>query len=1161
MITPIETVHDRLEELGLLRSVSKGGKQLLSLCPAHNDRNNPSLAVKEILVEQNGVQKMSVGIRCFAGCDNDAVLDALDLRWKDLYMPLSADNKKRVLAAAKQTRTRETKPMYDCNAIQHQYLAQMVPDSLGARYIQWRGISLETAQAYGIGYAPDGTWAHRKNGRLVRQWKFGRVTFPHTTPDGRIINFYGRAVGNGQEPKEVRHTHLPGAKGVFNAPALANDLVIICEGGFDALALIEAGYPQTAAIFGVSSFPFEWLQAKNVIFAMDHDQAGDTWRQFAYKLKFMGKRVFWLPASVYRGCKDLGETWQQHRVIDIDLSAISYTASFLVPEVPAPVVPSSLLSKPETASPIPQGYTVIDSTQVDTLLALKEYIIEKGVMAFDYESNSDPDDERQDPQDTQVVGVSVCCETGSAVYLPIAHQDYAGNWDRQWLFENFLKPLLLHPDVLILAHNVKVEHQWSILNGINFYSKAMDGKVMDTMLLVKGLALPETIDAAGKVRMGLKPATKALLADSDGMVHGLLHVDDIKSFKETVGVVEWEEPDPSGEVYKSGAKKGQPKTVKKKRTRRFDELPVDQHTIDYACSDADWTLGLFERLLPIAKDEGVYDLLVELDVPRMMLLGEYELSGWHVDPSGFHLLREEAESQLPVLDQKLMVELKALVGQEEVVVPAGTYVLGEHYGEPMVLEIKKDRPFSWKSVPHRQWLFFHILGISTEGLERSTKTGLPSVGAENFDKLVEGYEGDSPFMSLLKKKAKYEKILSTYVEGMGAFVRNGNKDNTNKLHTSFGLVDTWRLNSKKPNLQNIPQPAKDPLGIRGLFIAPDYDPKADYSHLNECTRPVNIITEEKLSGKTMWIGCDYSQLELRVIAVMAKEQGMIEAFHAGYDLHSATAKQVFNLECSVEEVKSKHKLRRKQAKAVNFGLVYGITEYGLAKNPDMQMTIDEAKKLMHDYFRTYPNIERFMSHQIAFAKRHGYVETLFGHRRPILGINDRDMWVQKRAINKAINTPVQGGGADIIARAMVNFRNIQEDITWVEKMDLLPLLGPLGLGDLDYLKRVVRSLKAVMQIHDELIFEVPVEYAAPAARLVKAIMELPVPGFSDVVPLVADPAVGKRWAHNLDIYWEDDGTPYVVAKKEKTEASDVTIDEIQYALPLYEKAGIEVRVK
>lgn len=813
-------------------------------------------------------------------------------------------------------------------------------------------------------------------------------------------------------------------------------------------------------------------------------------------------------------------------------------------------------------SPIPKGYSVLPSSDAETLFKLKDYIIEKGILSFDYESNSDPDDDSQDPQDTQVVGVSVCCDIGSAVYLPMGHQGYAYNWDREWLFENFLSPILLHPDVTVIAHNIKVEHQWSILHGVNFYRKTLRRKVMDTMLMIKALALESMIDASGRVRMGLKQAAKTLLADPSGKVHGLLHVDDIRSFKETVGTVTWEEPDPSGAVYKSGSRKGTPKMIKKKRTRRFDELPVDQHTIDYACSDSDWTLGLYHFLLPLCKKEGVLDLLYDLDVPRMMLLGEYELSGWHVDTKGFHALRKEAEQKLPVLERQLMEELKVLVNQPDadtVTVPAGTYYMGEYRGNSTFLHIKQSRPFSWSSVPHKQWLFFHILGISTEGMERSKKTGLPSVGVENFEKIVEGYQGDSPFMELLKQKAKYEKILSTYVEGMGSFVRDERKDGTNKLHTTFGLVDTWRLNSKKPNLQNIPQPAKDPLGIRKLFIAPDYDPNADYSHLNACTRPVNIITEEKLSGETMWIGCDYSQLELRVIAVMAKEKGMIEAFHAGYDLHSATAKQVFNLSCSVEEVKSQHKLRRKQAKAVNFGLVYGITEYGLAKNPDLQMTLDEAKKLMHDYFQTYPNIERFMSKQITFAKRHGYVETLFGHRRPILGINDRDKWVQKRAINRSINTPVQGGGADIISRAMVNFRNIQEDIRCVERLGMIPLLEQIGLGDLDYLQRVVQSLKAVMQIHDELIFEVPVEYSAPAARFVKAVMELPLPGFTDIVPLVADPAVGKIWAHNLDIFWEE-GTPYVVAKSEKKEASDVTIDEIQYALPLYEKAGIEVRV-
>lgn len=793
------------------------------------------------------------------------------------------------------------------------------------------------------------------------------------------------------------------------------------------------------------------------------------------------------------------------------------------------------------------GYSVINSQDKAKLMQLKERILQAGICSLDYESNSDPD-QTQDPQDTEVVGASVAYRIGEAFYLPMGHTTYEHNWDRTWLFTNFLKPILENPDVLILAHNMIVEHMWSILNGVDMYPKTKTHKVLDTMMMVKACALPETVDDIGKVRMGLKPATKALLADCNGMVHGLLHIDQIKSFKETVGRVAEVVPDPSGAVYKTNSKfgkKGDPKMIRRVRTRRFDELPIDSETVAYACSDADWALGLYYKLKPICDQEKLTKL-VFFNTKRMMLLGEYQLAGWQADPTKIERLRAEAEQNLygsSGLEQQLHDALIQLAKEKglalvdgKVFVPSGRYFMGKHRGKDTFLEIKYEREFSWNSVPHRQWLFFHVLGIDTKSLKRSKKTGLPQVDAKNMDKITQRYAkeaGDKgQFLQLLAQKHSYDKVLSTYVKGMGDFIR---RHDTNKIHTNFRLVDTWRLASSKPNLQNCPRAENDPLGIRSVFVAPTYNPQAEYSHLNPCTRPVNIISKENLSGETMWITCDYSQLELRIMAWYSREQAMIDAFHKGEDLHSATAKLVFNLDCPISEVKSKYKPYRYRAKAVNFGLVYGITEHGLSEDPKMGLDIDGAKQLMADYFATYPKIKEYMDNQVAFARKYGYVQTMFGHRRPIVGLNDPNPYTQRRAENKAINTPVQGSGADIIALAMVNLR------------DEIPTKAPY--------------LKPVMQIHDELILECPVEYVIEGQQFVKEVMERPIKGFSEVVPLVADPAVGKRWDHTLDIKQDAKGTWYVEAEQTKTEPSDVTFKEIEYALPLYEQAGIEVRVK
>ncbi len=323
------------------------------------------------------------------------------------------------------------------------------------------------------------------------------------------------------------------------------------------------------------------------------------------------------------------------------------------------------------------------------------------------------------------------------------------------------------------------------------------------------------------------------------------------------------------------------------------------------------------------------------------------------------------------------------------------------------------------------------------------------------------------------------------------------------------------------------------MGIRGVFEAPVYDLSKDYSKQNILTRPPEIMFRQNLSGKTMYIACDYSQIELKVLAWFAMEQSMIATLSNGGDLHSVVAKEVFKLDCDVKEVKKRYKPYRYRAKKVNFGIVYGMTEFGLSKDPQMGMTKDEAKVFINNYYATYPGIRTYAQDQIAFAREYGYVQTLFGNRRPIPEINHPNSFIRSKGENKAMNTPIQGSAGDIIRRAMVAIKQrAKEEAPFV---------------------------KQVMQIHDELIIEVPVEYASEGAKWVKAVMEAPLEGFTEIMPIVAEPAVGVIWQHALDVDWDENGQAFVTPKHEKKEATDVTFDEIQYALPYYELAGIEVR--
>src|SRR5262252_9508346 len=184
-----------------------------------------------------------------------------------------------------------------------------LPGSRGATYLQQRGIPLALAQQLGVGYATPGTWPH-----AARDWRGGRVVFPHTTPDGCLVNLYGRAVGTAEQvPKAKRHDHLPGAKGYFNAAALHAGAgpLWVCEGAFDALALRAAGVARVVAIFGVQGWRWDWArEVRELVFALDADAAGQQqWHQLTRQAVLRGKRVAVLPAAAYGGCKDVSDAW------------------------------------------------------------------------------------------------------------------------------------------------------------------------------------------------------------------------------------------------------------------------------------------------------------------------------------------------------------------------------------------------------------------------------------------------------------------------------------------------------------------------------------------------------------------------------------------------------------------------------------------------------------------------------------------------------------------------------------------------------------------------------------------------------------------------------------------------------------------------------------
>ena len=281
-----------------------------------------------------------------------------------------------------------------------------------------------------------------------------------------------------------------------------------------------------------------------------------------------------------------------------------------------------------------------------------------------------------------------------------------------------------------------------------------------------------------------------------------------------------------------------------------------------------------------------------------------------------------------------------------------------------------------------------------------------STNAEVLIKLAEYH----PIISDILEYRKYTKLYSTYAEGLKKYIRPDGK-----IHTIFSqmITQTGRLSSYDPNLQNISVRDDEGREIRKAF-------KAKKGHY--------------------FLSCDYSQVELRVLCSLADEPKMIEAFNNGIDIHTKTAMDIFGL--TPEEVTP---IARRNAKAINFGVVYGISDFGLSNQTNL--TVKEAKKFIEDYFVTYPNIKRYLDTQVEFCKDNGYVKTMMNRRRYINEINDRNYMVREFGKRAAMNATIQGSAADLIKIAMVKAAEV--------------------------LKKEKMESKLILQVHDELIFDVP----------------------------------------------------------------------------------------
>ena len=348
-------------------------------------------------------------------------------------------------------------------------------------------------------------------------------------------------------------------------------------------------------------------------------------------------------------------------------------------------------------------------------------------------------------------------------------------------------------------------------------------------------------------------------------------------------------------------------------------------------------------------------------------------------------------------------------------------------------------PFNLNSPFQLSEVLFEKLRLSPKGAKKNMRGGY-STNAEILEKLAEDHE----VVRLILRYRELQKLLSTYIDGIQPLVKDG------VVHTTYyqTMTTTGRLSSANPNLQNIPVRTEEGKSLRKMFIA----------------REGNVL-----------IDADYSQIELRLLAHFSGCQPLIEAYRNGEDIHAATASQVFGV--PLDQVTP---LQRRRAKVINFGIIYGMSAFGLSK--DLSCSTPEAQSYIDRYFEKYPAVKEYMESNVLRAKQDGYVTTILGRRRYIPEIKASNFSVRSFGERAAMNMPLQGSSADIIKIAMLRVY--------------------------ERLNREKLKTKMVLQVHDELVLDAPEGERVQAAKLLKEEMESAV---SLDVPLTVEVSEGKSW--------------------------------------------------
>ena len=438
------------------------------------------------------------------------------------------------------------------------------------------------------------------------------------------------------------------------------------------------------------------------------------------------------------------------------------------------------------------------------------------------------------------------------------------------------------------------------------------------------------------------------------------------------------------------------------------EVPVNL-VKEYAAEDADITLQLYEKLMPLLKENGVEKLFYEIEMPLVPVLSRMEANGVKIDTENLQLISEEFGGEIHKIE-------------EQIYQAAGT-------------------PFNIASPKQLGEILFERLRIDEKA--KKTKTGQYATGEDVLQKLSHKH----PIIQKILDYRSFTKLKSTYLDALPALVNP--KDGL--IHTSYNqaVTATGRLSSNNPNLQNIPVRTEKGREIRRAFV-----PRSEAYTL---------------------LAADYSQIELRIIAHLSQDPAMVADFNLGHDIHAATAAKVFHV--PMDQVT---KEQRSRAKAVNFGIIYGMSAFGLAER--MELSRSEAADIIRKYFEEYAGIKEYMNRSIALAKERGYAETILGRRRYLRDINGSNSVVRGFAERNAINAPIQGSSADMIKIAMIGIH--QE------------------------LERMKMQSKMILQVHDELVFDAHLDELDALKAIVqdKMVNALPLS-----VPVVVEMNTGANW--------------------------------------------------